>query len=272
LKPHNAVIVLGRGRRLAFTITPTPDSAVAEVSYQETNWLRALRVWRPRWMATVSSASPSGLLASFAFALLAVTATSGLFWYRERQSALVARQTLAQSDARRQQSEEHIDQLNRMNRETQARLQEAEQGRRAAEDRAQQLQRQFETRLKEAARNVNSQAPPNLYVEQIRLSTLRSADNIRTLSLPADAQTIVLLLEINRPLDYPTYTIEARDDGDKIATKLSGLNPRLTRGNQLSVPLARTALRSGVYQLRLFGQRGAEKTDLGEFYLRLQFN
>jgi hypothetical protein len=272
LKPHNAVIVLGRGQQLAFTITPTLDSAVAEVSYQGTNWLRALRLWSPLWMAPISSASRPGLLASFAFALLAVTATFSLFWYRERQSALVARQTLAQSDFRRQQAEEHIARLDRMNRETQTKLQEAEQGRRAAEDRARQLQRQFETGPKEAARSGAPQTAPNLYVEQIRLATLRSADNIRTLNLPADAQTIVLLLEINRPLDYPTYTVEARDVGGKIATKLSGLNPRLTRGAQLSVPLARTAFRSGVYQLRLFGQRGAEKTDLGQFHLRLQFN
>src|SRR5262249_12604563 len=146
-------IVLGRGQRLAFTVIPTPDSAVAEVSYQETDWLRALRLWRPRWMAPISSAPPSGLLASFALALLAVTAAFGLFWYRERQSALVARQTLAQSDARRQQADEQIAQLDRVNRETQTRLQEAEQGRRAAEGRTRQLQRQFETRLKEAARN-----------------------------------------------------------------------------------------------------------------------
>lgn len=270
LKPHNAVIVLGTGRQLAFTITPAPDGAVAEVSYQETNWLRALRLWRPRWMSPISSAPPSGLLASFAFAMLALTATFGLFWYRERQSALVARQTLAQLDARRQQAEEHIARLDRMNRETQTRLQEAEQGRRAAEDRTQQLQRQFETRLKEAGRN--PQAPPNLYVEHIRPGSLRSADDIRTLDLPADVQTIVLLLEINRPLDYPTYTVEVRDAGGNIATTLSGLNPRLTRDNRLSVPLARTAFRSGVYQLRLFGRRGAEKTDLGEFHLRLQFN
>jgi hypothetical protein len=271
LKPHNAVIVLGRGQRLTITITPKPGSAVAEVSYQESNWLYALRLWVPRWMAPISSASPSGLLAFFAFALLAVTATFGLFWYRERQSALVVRQTLAQSDARRQQAEEHIDRLDRMNRETQTKLQEAEQGRRAAEDRTRELQGQFETWLKEAARNVNPQRP-NLYVEQIRLATPRSADNIGTLNLPADAQTIVLLLEINRPLDYPTYTVEVRDVGGKIATKLSGLNPRLTRGNKLSVPLARTAFRSGEYQLHLFGQRGAEKTDLGQFQLRLQFN
>jgi len=270
LKPHNAVIALGRGQQLAFTITPTPDSAVAEVSYQETNWLRALRLWRQWWVAPVSSAPPSGLLASFAFALLAVTATFGLFWYRERQSALVARQTLAQLDARRQQAEERIDQLHRMNRETQTRLQEAEQGRRAAEDRTQQLQRQFETRLKEAARN--PQAPPNLYVEPLRLATLRLAGDIRTLNLPAGAQTIVLLLEISRPLDYPTYTVEIRDTGGNIAIKLSGLNPRLTRDNRLSVPLARTALRSGIYHLRLFGMRGGEKTDLGEFHLPLQFN
>jgi hypothetical protein len=272
LKPHYAVIVLGRGQQLAFTLTLTPDSAVAEVSCQEPNWLRALKLWRPRWMEPISSAPPSGLLASFAFALLAVIATFILFWHRERQAALVTQQMLAQSDARRRQAEEHIDHLDRMNRETQARLQEAEQGRRATEDRARQLQRRFETRLKEAARNINPQAAPNLYIEHIRPATLRSADDIQTLNLPADTQTIVLLLEINRPLDYPAYMVEVRDAGGEIATRLSGLNPRLTRDNQLSVPLARTAFRSGVYQLRLFGQRGAEKTGLGEFHLRLQFN
>src|SRR5262249_8482805 len=148
-----------------FTVAPTPDSAVAEVSYQETNWPRALRLWLTQRLNLISSAPPSGLLASFAIALLTVTVTtSGLLWYRERQSALIARQTLAQLDARRQQAEERINQLDRMNRETQTRLQEAEQGRRAAEDRTQQLQRQFETRIKEAARNVNTQAPPNSYV------------------------------------------------------------------------------------------------------------
>jgi hypothetical protein len=272
LKPHNAVIELGRGQRITFTITPTPDSAVAEVSYQETNWLRVLRLWSPRWMSPITSAAPSGLLASFAIALLTVTTTFGVFWYRERQSALVARQTLAQSDARRQQAEYHIDRLDRMNRETQTKLQEAEQGRQAAEDRARRLQSQFETRLKEAGRNVAPQAPLNIYVEHIRPASLRSADDIRTLNLPADVQTIVLLLEINRPLDYPAYTIEVRDASGKIATKLSGLSPRLTRDNRLIVPLARTAFRSGVYQLLLFGRRGAETTDLGQFQLRLQFN
>jgi hypothetical protein len=273
LKPQNAVIVLGRGQRLAFTIAPTPDSAVAEVSYQETNWPRALRLWLTQRIERISSAPPSGLLASFAIALLTVTATTfGLFWYRERQSELVARQTLAQLDARRQQAEERIDQLDRMNRETQTSLQEAEQGRRAAEDRTQQLQRQFETRLKEAARNVNPQARPNLYVETLRLAALRSAGDILTLDLPAGAQTIVLLLEISRPLDYPAYTVEVRDADGKIVTKLSGLNPRLTRDNQLSVSLARTAFQSGVYQLRLFGRRGAEEKDFGAYPLRLQFN
>jgi hypothetical protein len=268
LKPHNAVIVLGRGQQLAFTITPTPNCAMAEVSYQETNWLRALRLWRPWWVAPLSSA-PSGLLASFAFALLAVTATFGLFWYRERQSALVARQTLAQSDARRQQD---IDRLERMKRETQTRLQEAEQGRQAAEDLTQRLQRQVETMRKEAARNGAPQALP-LYIEPpIRLADLRGADDTRTLNLPAAAQTIELLLEISRPLAYSSYTVELRDADGKIATELSGLNPRLTRENRLRVSLARTAFRSGLYQLRLFGRRGAEKADLGKFYLRLQFN
>ena len=282
LKPQNAVIVLGRGQRLSFTIAQTPDSAVAEVSYQETHWPRALWLWLTQRINPISSALPSGLPASFliwkpiswqsiAIALLTVTVTTfGLFWYRERQSALVARQTFAQLDARRQQAEENIAQLDRMNRETQTRLQEAEQGRRAAEDRTQQLQRQFETRLKEAARN--PQAPPNLYVEPLRLASLRMQADIRTLNLPAGAQTIVLLLEISRPLDYPTYTVEIRDTGGNIAIKLSGLNPRLTRDNRLSVPLARTALRSGIYHLRLFGMRGGEKTDLGEFHLPLQFN
>jgi hypothetical protein len=73
-------------------------------------------------------------------------------------------------------------------------------------------------------------------------------------------------------MNYYSYTVELRDAGGKIVTKLSGLNPRLTRENLLSVPLARTAFRSGAYQLRLFGRRGAEETDLGEFPLRLQFN
>jgi hypothetical protein len=270
LKPHNAVIVLGRGQRLAFTITPTPDCAVAEVSYQETNWLRALRLWRPRWMAPIFSAPPSALLASFAFALLAVTATFGLFWYRERQSALVARQTLAQLDARRQQD---IDRLNQRDRETETRLQEAEHGRRAAEDRTRQLQSQLETMRKEAARNVSPQALANPYIAPpISLTNSRGADDIQTLNLPADAPIIVLQLRISQPLYYPTYTVEVRDAADKIATKLSDLNPQLTREHLLCVPLARTAFRSDVYKLRLFGRRGAEKKDLGEFYLRLRFH
>lgn len=144
----------------------------------------------------------------------------------------------------------------------------AEQARRDAEERARQLQNQQGAKPKPATVATLT----NLYVEQRRLANLKGGSESQTIVVPDAAQIIVLLLEISSPLAYPTYTVEVRDAGGKLLSTLTGLNPRLTRDNRLSVTLARSALQSGVYQLRLFGQRGTEKTDLGEYSLRVQFN
>ncbi len=271
LRPQDAVIVLQNGQQFAISVAPPRAGAVRaiEISYRETNWLRGLQNRWSRWWATSAMLKPAfSTFVPLVAVLLAVSTMLGLLWQRERQAAQIARQTLSESEARQQQAETRLGQLTQENRATQTQLQVAEQARRDAEERARQLQNQQGAKPKPATVATLT----NLYVEQRRLANLKGGSESQTIVVPDAAQIIVLLLEISSPLAYPTYTVEVRDAGGKLLSTLTGLNPRLTRDNRLSVTLARSALQSGVYQLRLFGQRGTEKTDLGEYSLRLQFN
>lgn len=265
LRPQNATIVLQNRQRFAFNVVPPAIEIVAH----QTNWLRGLvKHWRDWWTAAVAPQPVLPALVPLAALLLVLSPALGVLWYREREASRVVRQTLAQFEARQQQAEANLTKLEQERRAAQTQLQAFEQARRDAEARAQQLQTQLDAKPKPPA----ALALTNLYVEQRRLANLKSGGDSEPIVVPTAAQTIVLLLEISNPLSYSTYTIEIRDNAGNLLGTLTGLNPRLTRDNRLSLTLARAALQAGVYQLRLLGQRGAEKTDLGEYVLRFQFN
>lgn len=268
LSEQDIVIVLQNDQRLALRVSPSGAGVapLVEVSKVEIGWLRRLQTGLESWRLADAKLAPAySSLAVMAIVLFAVSSGFGLFWYREWQNARTARQTLAQIQMRQQAAVARMDQLMLENREAQARLQAAEQVGLDAERRVLQLQAQL---------NSKPDVPnslTNVYVEPLRLANLKGAGDGSVLTVPDSTQTILLLIEINRPLAYSSYAIEIRDSSGNLVSYLTGLDPKLTRENRLSVALSRSALQAGDYHLRLFGQKGSEKTDLGEYPLQLRF-
>jgi len=188
------------------------------------------------------------LLISFgAFGLL------GWRFWQERQS--------------RRQSQDVVTQLENKQRELEQRLSQLEQS-------ADQLKREREQRLAAEAERDQLQAllaaaqssRPNILVYPFRLSSERGTEEGLRLNIPRGAKLVRLRLFRNKPYEFPQYTIELIDERGRVVREISRLRPADADG-ALSVLLNRAMLSAGKYKLRLFGQQGTTKKQLGEYGL-----
>jgi hypothetical protein len=203
----------------------------------------------------------SSLASRVAFALAAslLILLGGLGWltwrlWQERESLRQSQEVAAQLEGRQQELEQRISQLERSGGDL---LKQERDQRLAAEAKRDQLQ----TQLAAA-----QQAWQNIQVSSLTLSSERGAQEELQLHFSTSAQAVLLRLLINKPYEFPEYAIELLDQSGEIVRELSGLRPTGDDG-RLSVLLNRATLNAGKYRLRLFGQRGTTKKQLGEYGL-----
>lgn len=168
----------------------------------------------------------------------------------------------------RRQSQAVAMQLENKQRELEQRLSQVEQ--RGSD----QLNREREQRLAVEAERDRLQAllaatqpgRQNIPVYPFRLSFERGVEDDLRLNFASGVQAVKLRLFRNKPYEFPEYAIEFIDQRGAVVRKLSGLRPTGDEG-ALNVLLNRAAFGDGKYKLRLFGQRGSEKKQLGEYEL-----
>lgn len=272
LQSQDVRLVLPNGLQFALRIAAAQPglTPAIEITYDERGWWHRLQTWLTAWSEglTLPQTVPLGALA---VVLCASTAGFGLLWQHERRAAEHDRQTLAQLTEQQARTAQQLRELSEQARTAQTERATAEQQLQAAETRATQLQAQLDARPGSA---LSATAPQNLFVAEPQfLAGLKDSNAYLTLSLPAQASGYVLPFSINQPRTYPAYTLEIRNAAQQVTATLSNLQPQRFREDLLSATVTRAALPApGAYQLRLFGQRGAQRVPLGQFTLRVQFN
>jgi hypothetical protein len=134
--------------------------------------------------------------------------------------------------------------------------QEREQ-RLAAEAKRDQLQKELDAA---------QQAGQNIPVYTAMLTSERGSQVDLQLNFPAAVPVTLLRLIISKPHEFPEFAVEFFDARGELVRGISGLRP--TGDDQaLSVLVSRATLSAGKYKLRLYGQRGKTKKQLGEYEL-----
>jgi hypothetical protein len=199
---------------------------------------------------------PRVALAMAASLLIVIGALGWLSWrlWQERQSRRQSQDVAAQLESKQRELEERLSQLeqsggDQLKRERDQRL--------AAEAKRDQLQ----TQLAAA-----EQPWQNIPVYSATLSSERGAQDDLHLHFTTAAQAVLLRLLRNKPYEFSEYTIELFDQRGELVREISGLRPTGDDG-ALSVLLNRAMLSAGTYRLRLFGQRGKTKKQLGDYGL-----
>jgi len=139
---------------------------------------------------------------------------------------------------------------------------------------ADQVKREREQRLAAEAERDQLQAllaatqpgRTNVPVFQFRLSSERGGEDDLRLNFNSGTQTVKLRLFRNKPYEFPEYAIEFIDQRGEVVREISKLRPAAGDG-ALSVLLNRGTFSTGKYKLRLFGQQGNTKKQLGEYGL-----
>lgn len=195
-------------------------------------------------------------LAMAASLLIVIGALGWLSWrlWQEQQSRQQSQEVAAQLESKQRELEDRLSQLeqsggDQLTREREQRL--------AAEAKRDQLQ----TQLAAA-----QQASQNIPVYSATLSSERGAQDDLRLHFTSSAQAVLLRLLRNKPYEFPEYAIELSNQGGELVREISGLRPTGDDG-ALSVLLNRSTLSAGTYRLRLFGQRGKTKKQLGDYGL-----
>jgi hypothetical protein len=168
----------------------------------------------------------------------------------------------------RRQSQEVAVQLESKQRELQQRLSQLEQsgGDQLKRERDQRLAAETKRDQLQAQLAAAQQAWQNIPVYTARLSSERGAEDDLSLYFTTAAQAALLRLLMNKPYEFPEYAIELVDQHGEIVREFSGLRPTGDDG-ALSFRLDRATLSAAKYRLRLFGQRGKTKKQLGEYAL-----
>lgn len=265
LRAQDALIVLQNGQHFAFTVTP-PRAGVAsaiEISYRETNWLRKLQTsWTAWWAASAAPAPAFTVLASLAAVLLALTATFGVLWQRERQAA---RQNLAQLNAQQKETEQRLAQANTV---SQTKLRQAEQELQAANERAQRLQTQLTQQTQQRSTVGTVGIPVGITFAETRSST----DTPRTFSFDKHVPFFQLYFRLGDPQAFERYQIEVLNaSGQRIGPLQSVTSYKFNGEPQFSAVLQRALFTDGKYELRLSGQRGGTQKELGRAAIQLRF-
>jgi len=195
-------------------------------------------------------------LAMAASLLIVIGALGWLTWrlWQEQQSRRQSQEVAAQLENRQRELEERLSHLEQSGGDQ---LKQEREQRLAAEAKRDQLQ----TQLAAAERTWQ-----NVPVYSATLSSERGAQDDLRLHLSSSAQAVLLRLFRNKPYEFPEYAIELSNQGGELIREISGLRPTGDDG-ALSVLLNRSRLSAGTYRLRLFGQRGKTKKQLGDYGL-----
>ena len=168
----------------------------------------------------------------------------------------------------RRQSQEVALQLESKQRELEQRLSQVEQnsGDQVKREREQRLAAEAERDQLQALVAAAQPERANVPVFEFRLSSERGGEDDLRLNLTRGMQTVKLRLFRNKPYEFPQYAIELIDERGQVVRQISGLRPAGDDG-ALSVLLNRATLSTGKYKLRLFGQQGTTKKQMGEYGL-----
>jgi hypothetical protein len=177
---------------------------------------------------------------------------------------------LWQEQNSRRQSQQAALELENRQRELERQLSQLEQSG------AEQLKREREQRLAAEAERDRLQslvaiAQPeqrNIPVYPFRLSFERGSEEDLSLSFKKGVQAVKLRLFQSKPYEFTEYAIQLVDRRGQVVSEISRLRPARADGG-LSVPLKRATFATGKYKLRLFGQQGMTKKQLGEFGLSI---
>lgn len=209
---------------------------------------------RPREKRFLSESwVPMSLAASL---FICFGAVSWLTWRlsEEHQTRRQSQELAVQLESKQRELEERFSQLEQSGRDQ---LKRERDQRLAAEAERDQLETQL------AAADRTWQRIP---VYPLTLSSDRGAEEDLQLHFTAAAPAARLRLSISKPYDFQAYTVELIDQRGKIARQRSGLRPSGDDG-ALSVLLNPAAFSTGKYKLRLFGQQGKTRKQLGEYEL-----
>lgn len=168
---------------------------------------------------------------------------------REQESR---RQISAQSENSKRELEQRLAQLEQTGADQ---LKRERDDRLAAEAERDQLLAQLQT----------PQVSEYIPVYSLRLSSERGEENELRVRFAA-VKTARLRLLINKPYEFERFAVEFVDSNGKTVQTASGLRPKGDEG-ALTLQVNRATFSAGNYRLRLFGQRGETRQNLGEYPL-----
>lgn len=195
-------------------------------------------------------------LALAASLLISVGAVGWQTWrlHRERQSLRQQQEVAIQLESKQRELEQRLSQLEQSGGDQ---LKQEREQRLAAEAKRDQLQ----TELAAA-----QQAGQNIPVYTAMLTAERGTEDDLHLNFAASARAMLLRLIISKPYEFPEYALEIFNQRGEVVREISGLRPTGDDG-ALSVMLNNATLSAGKYKLRLSGQRGKTKKQLGDYGL-----
>lgn len=173
-------------------------------------------------------------------------------WRLSREQELL-RQSTAQSENSKRELEQRMAQLE----QTRAgELKRERDERQAAEAERDQLLAQLQT----------PQVSEYIPVYSLRLSSERGEENELRLRFAPSVKAARLRLLINKPYEFERFTVEFVDSNGKTAQTVRGLKAIGDEG-ALTFQVNRASFSAGKYRLRLFGQRGDKREQLGDYEL-----
>lgn len=169
----------------------------------------------------------------------------------------------------RQESQAMVAQLSSKQRELEEQLAQAQQGAgdQLKQEREQRISAETKRDQLQSQLSAEQQNWDNIPVYTTRLGPERGGTDDMQLEFKA-AATVVQLL-ISKPYEYPEFVVEILDQSGQVVREVQRLRPTGDAG-ALSFRLDRATLKSGKYKLRLLGQRGREKTTLGDYVLSVK--
>ncbi len=194
-------------------------------------------------------------LALAASLLISFSALGWLGWrlWQERES--------------RRQSQEVARQLESKQRELEQRLSQLEQSGGDQLRKERELRAEAEAERDQLHDQLAALQPDRIEIPTsvLTLSSERGSQQELTLKFTAAKAVRVQLIKY-KPYEFPKYAIEVLDERGGVVWERSGIEPKGAEG-RLTLVVNRAKFRTGNYRLRLFGQQGNTRQQLGEYSL-----
>ena len=194
-------------------------------------------------------------LALAASLLISFSVTGWLGWrfWQERESRRQSQEVAMQLESKQRELEQRLSQLEQSGGDQ---LRKERELRQAAEAERDQLHDQLA-----AVQPDRAEIP----VRILTLSSERGSERELTLTFTTARAVRVQLIKYN-PYEFQKYAIELLDERGELVSEFSGVRPTAADG-RLSFMVNRARFHDGQYKLRLFGQQGSTKEQLGEYAL-----